>query len=461
MTGDGLADVVMTTHYANDPARDYRLWVFAQQSDGTLASPSSYPTAATYGNGAKSVAIGDITGDARPDVVVGLAGLGIQVFPQLSTGVLGTPTLTPTPDSLVLRLGRLNADSRLDVATLGWGTNTVSVLMNNGVGGLAAPISYAAQHAGYDDLEIADVSGDGRDDLIVMSGQAYAVPNISVLAQNATGGFSAPAEYRVGTNLTTQGIGVGDVTGDGRKDVVASYGGNSPGARIAVFAQTPTGLLGAPVAFPSYDIPEPVEVVDVDSDGSADVVTAHGGWLRVGVYRQVGGGLQAEQLFSVPYASHYNPHGLAVGDVNGDQAPDVVLADYNNGLVVLYGVSPPRASADLSVSVTPSASAVRPKKSFWFDTTVANAGPNSSAASMVVQLAGSPSKLAVTTPGCSLSGTTVRCTFAGIAAGASTVVRISGIAPQKGSITASASVDAVENDPVAANDAASAAIVVR
>jgi len=38
----------------------------------------------------------------------------------------------------------------------------------------------------------------------------------------------------------------------------------------------------------------------------------------------------------IPYASHYNPHGLAVGDINGDGENDVVIADYNSGLVVLY-----------------------------------------------------------------------------------------------------------------------------
>ena len=132
------------------------------------------------------------------------------------------------------------------------------------------------------------------------------------------------------------GIGVGDVTVDGRLDVVASYGGNQPSARLAVFAQTTSGLLEAPMRYTSYDIPEPVEVADVDGDGRADVVTLHSGWLKAGVYRnQVGGILGQEELYSLPNMSSFDPHGLAVGDVTGDGWPDIAIADPNNGLVLL------------------------------------------------------------------------------------------------------------------------------
>ena len=101
--------------------------------------------------------------------------------------------------------------------------------------------------------------------------------------------------------MNSSGIGVGDVTLDGRADVVASYGGNSPSARLAVFAQTTGGLLAAPMAYVSYDIPGPVEVADVDGDGRPDVITLHSGWLKAGVYRnQVGGILGQEELYSLP-----------------------------------------------------------------------------------------------------------------------------------------------------------------
>jgi hypothetical protein len=45
VTGDGRNDVVMTTSFYFDEPNDYRLWVFAQTADGNLAAPVSYPTA--------------------------------------------------------------------------------------------------------------------------------------------------------------------------------------------------------------------------------------------------------------------------------------------------------------------------------------------------------------------------------------------------------------------------------
>jgi hypothetical protein len=463
VTGDGRSDIVMTTDYDNDPANDFRVWVFAQTSTGQLAPPVSYVTAGSYGHWLDSVAIGDITGDGRKDVVLGVDSVGVQVFPQTATGTLGAATLYPTSDGRLVRLGQLNGDGRLDVAAAGWGSNTVSVLLNNGAGGLGAPIQYQAQHAGYDDLEVGDVSGDGRDDIVVMSGQLYAVPNVSVLSQLAGGGFSAPATYSVGTNINTQGIGIGDVTGDGRNDVVVSYGGNRPGATIGVFPQTSAGVLGPVVPYASYDIPEPVEVGDVDLDGRADVVTLHGGWNDAGLYRQtMSGGLAAEELYPIPYASHYKPHGLALGDIDGNGSPDIALADYNNGLIVLRNVAsvppPPPPAADLRVGLTVSAPSVKPKKSFWIDAAVSNVGPDPSAASLVVNLTGSPTGIAVNSSSCAVKATTVTCTFASLAKGGTTTVRISGTAPNKGSVAANATVDGPLSDPNSGNDTATVTI---
>jgi hypothetical protein len=337
VNGDGRNDVVLTTSYYFDLLHDYKLFVFIQQVDGSLGSSVIYPL--RNGSRPLSVAIGDMNGDGRADVIVGQNDApGIEVLLQNASATLDPALFYSTPYSFKVRLGDFNNDGRLDVAGIDWSSDFVGVMLTTSAGTLAPPITYLAPHFGWDDLELGDVNNDELTDIIVMNGQGFG-PNLQVLTQLASGGFSPAAPYSVGGNILTQGVGVGDINGDGRNDVVVSYGGNSPNANIGLFLQNSGGSLDAPPASQiSYDIPEPVEVVDINLDGRKDVVVLHGGWLRTGIYlQQADGTLAPEELYPIPYASHYNPHGLAVGDINSDMIPDIVIADYNSGLVVLYG----------------------------------------------------------------------------------------------------------------------------
>jgi hypothetical protein len=333
------------TSYYFDPASDYKLFVYRQQADGTLAAPVKYDTGGTYTTRPQTVAVGDVNGDGRNDVVVGNTGAAIGVFYQNASGGLDPVVPHATADSQCVRVADLDGDGRLDVVGAGWGTGTVTVFLQQAGGALAAPLVYPAPHSGYDDLEVGDLDHDARTDVAVMSGQLYATPNVSVLYQQPDGTLGGLVSRFVGVNELSHGIGIGDVSADGRNDLVVSYGGNGPSARLAVFAQATDGSLPAnPTALASYDIPEPVEVADVSGDRQGDVLVAHGGWVQLGVYVQGSGGvLGPETLDPLPYASHYNPHGMAVGDIDNDGLPDVAIADYNNGLVVLRHVPAPPA----------------------------------------------------------------------------------------------------------------------
>ena len=339
VNGDGLSDVVMTTAYKYGDANNYKLFVFLQDPSGTLLPAVTYTTAGTYPNPPKSVDIGDVDGDGLNDVVVGLAGSGIQVFRQQG-GQLTASAAIATPYSLKIRIGDLNEDGRKDVAGIGWGGDKVGVFTLGTDGALRLSGEYPAPHGGYDALELGDVNNDGRTDIVVMSGQGYAYSNLSVLTQNAAGTFDSAVPYDLGGDQLTHGVGIGDVNGDGRNDVVVSYGGNQPTSFIATFAQNSTGTLGSAQSLPAYDIPESLRIHDVNGDGLDDVVVLHGGWYAMGVFVQKPDGtLAAEELYPLPYASSYNPQGLAIGDYDGNGSPDVAIADYNHGLVLLKNIA--------------------------------------------------------------------------------------------------------------------------
>ncbi len=60
--------------------------------------------------------------------------------------------------------GDLNGDGNLDLALTHTGTNTVTVVLNDGKGLFSEPIDYAAGHEAKA-LVASDLNGDGRVDL--------------------------------------------------------------------------------------------------------------------------------------------------------------------------------------------------------------------------------------------------------------------------------------------------------
>jgi len=283
LNGDGRNDVVMTTTSYGTSTNNNSVLVYFQNASGGLDVPVAYAA----GAGAVSVAIADFNGDGQKDITVGKETVGIRVFWN-AQGSFTSFTDYNTANALKICAGDFNHDGLPDLTGIGWGSSQVDVF-TQGTGGLSFSGQYTASYGGYNDLEAADVNSDGWTDLVVMSGQLYATPNFSVLLQTQTG-FAPAVPYDLGGNELTDGVGVGDLTGDGRNDVMVSWGGNRPAASITVFAQTSGGVLTRGSTYASYDIPGPLVVADMNLDGRPDLVTLHGGWRQAGVYLQTASG---------------------------------------------------------------------------------------------------------------------------------------------------------------------------
>jgi hypothetical protein len=340
LDGDGRNDVALLTSTYFDAANDYMVHVFLQDVDGSLKPRVKY----SVGLRGRSIDVGDVNGDGRADVVVGLAGgspIEIGVLLQNASGTLDPKVSYPTANAAQVKIGDVNGDGRLDVVGISDATNsdTIDVLLQTETGTLAAPVTYHAPHGYGGEVDAADVDGDGRTDVVVMSGQR-GLPSASVLLQLAGGTLGPPASYVVGGDVEARGIAVGDTSGDGRADIVVGYGGNSPNAFIARLLQNAQGTMDAAVSYRSLDIPTSVVLADVDADGRKDVLLTHSGWGNLGVFRQYpGGALVTEELYRIGSASWYTPQGLAVGDINSDGRPDAVVADSLGGLLVLRHVA--------------------------------------------------------------------------------------------------------------------------
>lgn len=277
VTGDGRADLVVIT---DPPASGTLLNVFAQDAAGKLSTPPK--TYAVPGGSAikSSLAIGDVTGDGRADVVVSLES-GVGVFAQNSSGSLVGPTVLSTPADYMVRVGDLNGDGKLDVCAIPWGalSSTVVVFLQTATGSLAAPVTYAAPHEGFDDLEVGDVTGDGRDDIAVMSGQGLG-PNVAVLAQTPSGTFAPAVSYSVqGPHFATTALGLGDLNADGVGDLIVGH--SVLKQSLVVLKGAGTGPFASEAIYDSgFEYPKAIVVADVTGDGKQDAIVAGPGSLR-------------------------------------------------------------------------------------------------------------------------------------------------------------------------------------
>src|SRR5207244_7202789 len=172
---------------------------------------------------------------------------------------------------------------------------------------------------------------------------------IYVFYQNATtrGTFLAPVTFPAGAQ--PQAVRIADVNGDGLPDiVVANVGPGADGtgaAGVSVLLQDAAnpGSCLAPVTYASQARAIDVAVGDLNGDGKPDLVVANLGPAPTGSVSVLLQDAAQPGVFlsATSYAGSGEPLAVTIADLNGDGHPDIAVADSTSATLMLQNATAP------------------------------------------------------------------------------------------------------------------------
>ena len=319
--GDHLLDVAVWAVNATTSNTEVHILLGNGTGGFTFGATYAAPSSGNFNPGPNSIAVSDVNGDGKFDVVALTQYNVVFIFLGNGDGTFQAPAVYATGTTFGccngLAVGDLNSDGKPDLAIAN--NDGISILLNKGSGTFGGVAYYAAGLAGSapgDGIAIGDVNGDGKPDVVETNENFGAI----IFLNQGSGVFAESGAINGVPIGPTDNLALADINNDKKLDIVLVDGGGNVftfyGKGTGVFTSGPAYPLQTPLFGGNYL----VAVGDFNGDGTLDLLDTDGEASNTVSFGRGDGSFQTNQLYAYGTLVANN---IVTADFNGDGFPDI------------------------------------------------------------------------------------------------------------------------------------------